>query len=60
MNKKTFVIIVVTYNAMKWAEKCFSSLRKSSAPVKTIVINNGSVDGTQDYIKTDFPEVDFK
>lgn len=51
-------IIIVTYNAMKWAERCFSSLRKSSIPVNTIVIDNGSNDGTQDYIKTNFPEVD--
>ncbi len=52
-------IIIVTYNAMKWAEKCFSSLRKSSVPVQTIVVDNGSTDGTQDYIKTHFPEVEF-
>ena len=52
-------IIIVTYNAMKWAEKCFSSLRKSSISVKTIVVDNGSTDGTQEYIKTNFPEVNF-
>ena len=51
-------VIIVTYNAMKWAEKCFSSLRKSSVPVQTIVVDNGSTDGTQDYIKTHFPEVE--
>ena len=52
-------IIIVTYNAMKWAEKCFSSLRKSSVPVQTIVVDNGSTDGTQEYIKTNFTEVEF-
>ncbi|WP_313004352.1 glycosyltransferase family 2 protein [Chryseobacterium gleum] len=52
-------VIIVTYNAMKWAERCFSSLRTSSVPVKCIVIDNGSTDGTQEYIKTYFPEVDF-
>lgn len=51
--------IIVTYNAMKWAEKCFSSLQKSSISVKTIVVDNGSTDGTQEYIKTNFPEVNF-
>lgn len=51
-------IIIVTYNAMKWAERCFSSLRKSSVPVQTIVVDNGSTDGTQEYIKTNFPEVE--
>ena len=52
-------IIIVTYNAMKWAEKCFSSLRKSSVAVQTIVVDNGSKDGTLDFIKTNFPEVEF-
>ncbi|WP_223608941.1 glycosyltransferase family 2 protein [Chryseobacterium sp. OSA05B] len=52
-------IIIVTYNAMKWAERCFTSLRKSSVPVKCIVVDNGSVDSTQEYIRNNFPEVDF-
>lgn len=52
-------VIIVTYNAMKWAERCFSSLRTSSVPIKCIVIDNGSTDGTQEYIKKYFPEVDF-
>lgn len=52
-------VIVVTYNAMKWAEKCFSSLKSSSVPVTCIVIDNGSTDGTQHFIQTHFPEIDF-
>lgn len=49
--------VIVTYNAMKWAEKCFSSLRKSSISLQTFVVDNGSTDGTQDFIKEKFPEV---
>ncbi len=52
-------VIIVTYNAMRWAERCFTSLRQSSVPVTCIVIDNGSTDGTQEYIKAHFPEVDF-
>ncbi|GAA4157025.1 glycosyltransferase family 2 protein [Chryseobacterium ginsenosidimutans] len=52
-------IIIITYNAMKWAERCFKSLRHSSIPVKCFVIDNGSSDGTQQYIKNHFPEIDF-
>lgn len=44
---------------MKWAERCFTSLRHSSVPVQCVVIDNGSTDGTQDYIKAHFPEIDF-
>lgn len=51
--------IIVTYNAMKWAEKCFTSLRRSTVPIHCIVVDNGSADGTQEYITTNFPEVDF-
>ncbi|MBK1894421.1 glycosyltransferase family 2 protein [Chryseobacterium paridis] len=51
--------IIVTYNAMKWAERCFTSLRQSSVPVQCIVVDNGSTDNTQEYIKTNFPEVQF-
>lgn len=59
MKSPKISIIIVTYNAMKWAEKCFSSLRKSSMPVDVIVVDNGSTDGTQNYIQTHFPEVEF-
>ncbi len=57
MDPKIYFIIV-TYNAMKWAERCFSSLRKSSISVQTIVVDNCSTDGTQDFIKENFPEVE--
>jgi N-acetylglucosaminyl-diphospho-decaprenol L-rhamnosyltransferase len=45
---------------MKWAERCFSSLRTSSVPIHCIVVDNGSTDGTQDYIQRNFAEVDFR
>ncbi|ASK31544.1 glycosyl transferase family 2 [Chryseobacterium sp. T16E-39] len=51
--------IIVTYNAMKWAERCFTSLRQSSIPIQCIVIDNGSTDNTQEYIQSNFPEIDF-
>ena len=50
--------IIVTYNAMPWAERCFSSLQNSSVPVHTIVVDNGSTDGTQDFLTKNFPEVE--
>lgn len=52
-------VIIVTYNAMPWAEKCFSSLRASSVPVTTLVVDNGSTDGTQEFIQKNYPEVEF-
>lgn len=48
--------IVVTYNSLKWVERCFRSLRESSVPVDVTVVDNNSSDGTPDYIEENFPE----
>lgn len=49
--------VVVTYNGMKWIDKCLGSLNSSMTTVKTIVIDNASSDGTPSYIKEHFPNV---
>ncbi|MGL5317304.1 MAG: glycosyltransferase family 2 protein [Bacteroidales bacterium] len=56
MNKKVFAIIV-TYNGMKWIEKCLSSMINSTYPIEVIVIDNSSKDGTLDFIRSNFPSV---
>ena len=48
--------IVVTYNAMPWLKKCLGSLRDSTVPVDIFVADNGSTDGTREYVRTHFPE----
>ena len=40
-----------------FADRCFQSLRESTYPVTTIVIDNASGDGSADYIREHFPEV---
>ena len=54
---KKVLVIIVTYNGLEWAEKCFSSLRESDFPVDVFVVDNGSSDGTPEYIREHFPEV---
>lgn len=49
--------IVVTYNGMKWVDRCLGSLLLSGMPADVFVIDNGSVDGTPEYISENFPEV---
>lgn len=49
--------IIVTYNSMRWAEKCIGSLQASSEPTNVVVIDNGSTDGTVPYIKINYPDV---
>jgi GT2 family glycosyltransferase len=48
----------VTYNGSKWVTPCFSSLRKSTVPLHTIVIDNGSKDDTLARIAAEYPEVE--
>ena len=54
--KKVFAIIV-TYKGKKWYDRCFTSLRQSSYPVQTIVVDNASNDGTVEFIKENYPEI---
>lgn len=51
--------IIVTYNAMKWADKCFESLQNSTVKPDVYVVDNGSTDGTQEYIQKNYPNVFF-
>lgn len=53
---KVFAIIV-TYNGMKWYDRCFGSLLASTLPVDIIVVDNASKDNTTDYIANNFPSV---
>ena len=53
------LVVIVTYNAMQWAERCFDSLRKSTFVPDVFVVDNGSTDGTQAYIQQNYPEVRF-
>ena len=53
------LVIIVTYNAMQWAKRCFDSLRNSTIRSDVFVVDNGSNDGTQAFIKEYCPETVF-
>ncbi len=53
---KVFVV-VVTYNGVKWINTCLNSLKESSLLIHTIVIDNGSTDGTQKIVRDTFTDV---
>ena len=50
-------VIVVTYKGQQWYERCFNSLRESTIPVQTIVVDNASNDGTVEFIRENYPEI---
>ena len=50
--------IIVTWNGNNWINKCLSSLKMGSFPLRIIVIDNASNDNTIALIKENFPEVE--
>ena len=52
------VVIIITYNGIGWIEKCLLSVLSSSVPLKIIVIDNNSTDGTQEKVRK-FQSVQF-
>jgi GT2 family glycosyltransferase len=47
-------VVVVTYNALPWLERCLESVRGYD----TIVVDNGSTDGSAEVVGTRFPYVE--
>lgn len=47
-------ILIVTYNGMKWLEKCLASIPKE---YEIIVVDNNSTDGTVDFIKHNYSQI---
>ena len=56
MNEKLLTIIV-TFNGMKWIDKCIQSVLSSTMQSDIIVIDNASTDETPNFIKQNFPTV---
>lgn len=53
------LVVVVTYNAMQWIDRCLSSVDKSENKADLYIVDNGSTDGTQDYIIKNYPKASF-
>ncbi len=53
---KVFVIIV-TYKGKQWYDRCFSSLRESTIPVRMVVVDNTPGENDAEYIKSHYPEI---
>lgn len=53
----SILTIIVTYNGMKWIDKCIHSVLSSSIKSDIFVVDNASSDNTPDYIAANFPQV---
>ena len=47
---KRILTIIVTYNGMKWIDRCLGSLSMSHEPSDIFIVDNGSDDGTPEYV----------
>ena len=45
--------VVVTHDALQWIERCLESV----AGTETVVVDNGSTDGTVGFVRATFPSV---
>ena len=49
--------IIVTYNAMRWIDRCLKSLQESTVSTSVIIIDNRSTDGTREYIPKHYKDI---
>ena len=53
MTRDDVSVVVVTYNAMPWIERCLGSVHAYD----TVVVDHGSTDGTLELVRQRFPDV---
>lgn len=52
------VVVVVTYNGLVWIDRCLGSVADPTGRIHTVVIDNGSSDGTVEAISKRYPKVE--
>lgn len=50
-------VVIPNYNGMAYVDHCLSTLLKSTVPIAVILVDNGSADGSNDYVREHFPSV---
>ena len=50
------LVIVVTFNGLRWLDRCLGSVRASEVPADLYVWDNDSTDGSADFVAGNFPE----
>lgn len=51
--------VIVTYNGMTWLEQCLASVMNSTVPSDLFIVDNGSTDGSVEFIKEHYPDSNF-
>jgi len=51
-------IMIINYNGLRWLPTCLTSVSRTDYPrLDVYVVDNGSVDGSVEYVKRSFPQV---
>jgi GT2 family glycosyltransferase len=59
MNNPSVSVIIINYNHGHFLRGCLDSLRNQShPPSKTIIVDNGSIDGSQEFIRQSYPAIE--
>ncbi|WP_375239947.1 glycosyltransferase family 2 protein [Aurantibacter sp.] len=54
---KQVAIVIVTFNGIKWIEKCLKSIYESSVTPEIIIVDNNSNDDTTSYLKKNHKDI---
>lgn len=51
-------VVIPNYNGMQYVKTCMDSLRQQTlADIEVLFVDNGSTDGSREYVETNYPEV---
>ncbi|MBS7338699.1 MAG: glycosyltransferase family 2 protein [Lachnospiraceae bacterium] len=50
-------VVIPNYNGRQYIDACLKSLQKSTVPLKIILVDNGSTDGSLNCVRENYPDV---
>jgi GT2 family glycosyltransferase len=50
-------VVIVNWNGRRWLGGCLDQLARSTVPVRVIVVDNASSDGSADFVRQGYPSV---
>lgn len=51
-------VVVINWNGRRYLPRCLEALRRSTVRVRIVVVDNASGDGSVDYLRRDWPDVE--
>jgi GT2 family glycosyltransferase len=57
LSDQTASVIIVTYNHLRYLERCLDSVEEQDYPHEIIIVDNDSTDGTPKYIEEKYPKI---